>query len=218
MTAQLKKEAWHNIWYQLPISSCNQCFFFSATIYVLLGSSTASLLLRDTTTCRHHLYARQITSAIIFFTIRLSLCPIQKVSIIICDHERCLGTFWKVNPVSWQNFSFVNCILSICSSFLTNSWWILPQMWLVAYPSFQEAVKSKTKLNYKPYFLYICSTGIFILFFSSPNPITTIARLNRNHRSKSLRTLSLWNAGQKTRENTNGTLKAHFPQPTAATW
>lgn len=43
-----------------------------------------------------------------------------------------------------------------------------------------------------------------MLLFSSHNPFT-IAGLNRNHRRKSLPSLSLWNAGQKPRGNTNGT-------------
>lgn len=224
MTAQLKKEAWNNIRYQLPISSCNQYFFVSDTIYLycLAAQLSLPLLLRNTTTCRCCLYARQIISATILFTISLSLRPIQKVSVIIRDREKCLGIFWKVNPESWQNFSFGNCILCICSSyFLTNSWWILPQMWLVAYPPFQEAVKNKLnneQHNYKPYFSCICSTGIFMLFFSSQNPITTIAGLNRNHRTKSLEDTFSLKCWSETQREYQWHIKAHFPQPTAAAW
>lgn len=39
--------------------------------------------------------------------IKPASCPIQKVRIMICDCERCLGTFWKVNPQSWHSVSFV---------------------------------------------------------------------------------------------------------------
>lgn len=126
------------------------------------------------------------------FPINPALCPIRKVRVVICDCERCLGTFWKVNPESWRGVSFGNCILGACSSsLLTNSWWIPPQMWLGASPRFQEAVKSKNKLhnehrNYKPYFPHgSVPTGILMFFFSSHNPFT-ISGFSRNHRRKSL--------------------------------
>lgn len=159
MTAQLKREAGTTYGTNYLHPPVTNTFSFQIQFICILGSSTVCLspLLRNTITCRYYLYAKQIISATIFFTVSLSLCPIQKVSVTVCDCERCLGTFWKVNAESWQNFTFGNCILTVCSSFLTNGWWILTQMWLVVYSRFQEAIKSKNKLNNehpndKPYF------------------------------------------------------------------
>lgn len=54
---------------------------------------------------------------------------------------------------------------------------------------------------------HVSALQVFLCSFSSYNPITTTAGLNRQHRSKSLSTFALWNAGQKPRANTNGTEK-----------